>query len=337
MAGSCRGALQQHHSRSSVSLPAGLGWGENRHPGSWTVPHGRSLMTLLCSSPRADHAMARPDVLSQLERDEEHRGQDPAEPPQTHVRDNQEPPQVDVPRSPRTDSLDRQKTLQTDSPGGQKPSETREEKDKKKEALGGDPVPTEGDTGELHGCQQGLFLRPFLCQHWEVSMGEDVAGGASPGKGRGRGVCQGDARQTEGVECGNGPCGEGFGGLGQLSVAALHGHLSMANLRVCPGKLRGTHPSAPSCWALEFLLSLEGRCLNCGTASHHTQQPPQPQAARGTGNQQSPLPPRSIPIHRHSHLLLASPANVTCSCLASVSSAIHTMTATRENLRKTIR
>lgn len=46
-----RGALQQHHSRSSVSLPAGLGWGENRHPGSWTVPHGRSLMTLLCSSP----------------------------------------------------------------------------------------------------------------------------------------------------------------------------------------------------------------------------------------------------------------------------------------------
>ncbi|NWR60658.1 ZN783 protein, partial [Bucorvus abyssinicus] len=107
---------------------------------------GRSLMTLLCSAPQADHAVARPNILSRLERDEEHHGQDAAELPQTHVQDDQEPPQMDIPRSPRTDSSDRQKTLQTNSPDGQKPSETHEEMDKKKEALGGDPVPVEGDT-----------------------------------------------------------------------------------------------------------------------------------------------------------------------------------------------
>lgn len=73
--------------------------------------------------------MSKPDILSRMERDEELFVRDAQEPPLTGVGDGLELPQ-------------------THAEGGQESPQAPEILDQMEEALGGDKVPVEGDTGE---------------------------------------------------------------------------------------------------------------------------------------------------------------------------------------------
>jgi len=84
--------------------------------------------------------VAKPDVLSQIERDEELCIKTGPEPPQTRIEDGPVP-------------------LQTDVPNGPEPLQTPEEKDQKEKALGEDKVPVEAEAGKLGGCQEDLLPR----------------------------------------------------------------------------------------------------------------------------------------------------------------------------------
>ncbi|GAB0185133.1 zinc finger protein 777-like [Grus japonensis] len=82
-------------------------------------------------------AVPKPDVLSQIERDEELCVKDSQEPPLTHIRDSQEPSQTSV--------RDSQESPLTHVGDSQESPQTPKEMNQKEEALGEDKVPMEAD------------------------------------------------------------------------------------------------------------------------------------------------------------------------------------------------
>ncbi|XP_074013758.1 uncharacterized protein [Numenius arquata] len=108
-----------------------------------------------------DDDVSKPDILSWIERDEEHCVQEGQESPLIRIRDNQESPETNVPggqESPETNVPGGQESPnvpggqespETNIPGGQKSPQTPEETDQKEESLGEDKVLMEVDTAEL--------------------------------------------------------------------------------------------------------------------------------------------------------------------------------------------